>query len=396
VRIKRCAILLIEPREKLGFDLASLVNGGDGLNAQIELFALAPHIGREVRIDQKEAEVLSSVQATHWEALCDLSERFGLEVLRGLLAKGLLLSDDAAHEDFNQNNDKLRAGYWHAHSAVSHYFGRWGGVDSQAATENANICTMTELVARLGLPPSHRVDRVAKEQRISLPPSGSTSIDELLARRATCRNFDTSKWVDQTTFSHLLRRVFGAQAAYEIQSDNVVIKRTSPSGGGLHPTDAYLLIRRVDGVSAGLYHYHSIDHALEPLPFPAESNLDALASAMVAAQDYFANAAVLIALVPRFPRTFWKYRNHSKAYRVTILDAGHLSQTLYISATEFGLGAFVTAAMNEIDVEQAFGLDPLVESPIAVLGFGHRGPECETFEFDPNRKVWPDGVAQPE
>ena len=103
----------------------------------------------------------------------------------------------------------------------------------------------------------------------------------------------------------------------------------------------------------------------------------------------------MIVLVSRFPRSFWKYRNHTKAYRAAILDAGHLSQTLYISATEFGLGAFITAAINEADIEQALGLDPLRESPLAICGFGIRGAECTTFEFDPNRKVWPDGVPTP-
>jgi hypothetical protein len=52
--------------------------------------------------------------------------------------------------------------------------------------------------------------------------------------------------------------------------------------------------------------------------------------------------------------------------------------------------------MNEIDIEKAFGIDGVVEGPIAVVGFGHRAPECETFEFDPNRKVWSEGVEQPK
>jgi putative peptide maturation dehydrogenase len=217
----------------------------------------------------------------------------------------------------------------------------------------------------------------------------------MLARRATCRNFAADSALDQATFAHILHRVFGAQACYTIYADNVVIKRTSPSGGGLHPTEAYLLVQNVVGIAPGLYHYHPVDHALEPMPTPA-GDLRALARRVVADQEYYVDAPVFVVLVSRFARTFWKYRNHSKAYRVAILDAGHLSQTLYLSATEFGLGAFITAAMNEVDVEQAFGLDPLQESPLAVCGFGHRAAVCETFEFDPNRKVWPQGVAAPQ
>ncbi len=395
MKLRRCVILLIEPRENLAFDLDSLLNGGDGLDASVDLLALAPHLDREVPVNVAEVAMLNTLPAAPWHDFDALSARHGSELLRSLLAKGLLIGDDDAHAAVRARDEQLRAANWHSHSAVSHYFGRWRGITSGEDVLNAGLCTMSELFERLGPPPPHVLDRVPAAERIPLPAGDATPLDEILARRATCRNYDPTACVDKSTFSHLLKRVFGAQAAYEIHADNVVIKRTSPSGGGLHPTEAYLLIQRVEGVAPGLYHYHPIDHALEPLPAPADGDLKALARIMVAAQQYYVDVPVMIVLVSRFPRTFWKYRNHTKAYRATILDAGHLSQTLYISATEFGLGAFITAAINEADIEQAFGLDPLLESPLAICGFGMRGAECATFEFDPNRKVWPEGVPAP-
>ena len=53
-----------------------------------------------------------------------------------------------------------------------------------------------------------------------------------------------------------------------------------------------------------------------------------------------------------------------------MLDGGHLSQTLHLSAIELGRGAFVTSAFNEVDIERAFGLDPLVDGPLAICCFG--------------------------
>ena len=105
-----------------------------------------------------------------------------------------------------------------------------------------------------------------------------------------------------------------------------------------------------------------------------------------AGQQWFADAHVLVVLAPRFARNFWKYRNHPKAYRVTILDIGHLSQTLFLSATELGLGACITAAINEVDIERAFGLTHYVEGPLAVCGFGLRADAMTTAELDPNRQ----------
>jgi putative peptide maturation dehydrogenase len=189
--------------------------------------------------------------------------------------------------------------------------------------------------------------------------------------------------------SRLLARVFGRRGEVHAADDFDVVKKTSPSGGGLHPTECYLIVQRVDGLVPGLYHYHVGTHTLEPMPVPHGFDLAAFAHTAVAGQHWFANAPVLCVLAPRFQRTFWKYRNHPKAYRVCILDVGHLSQTLQLCATREGLASFVTAAINEIDIEQAFGLRGIVDGPLAICGFGARADAMETYELDPNHKAWP-------
>jgi SagB-type dehydrogenase family enzyme len=122
--------------------------------------------------------------------------------------------------------------------------------------------------------------------------------------------------------------------------------------------------------------------AAEPTP------LDRLALDAVAGQTWFANAHALVLLAPRYDRTFWKYRQHAKGYRVVALEAGHLSQTLYLAATEAGLGAFITGAINEVLLERAFGLDPVTSGALAICGFGWRADEMVTTELDPNGAVW--------
>jgi putative peptide maturation dehydrogenase len=157
----------------------------------------------------------------------------------------------------------------------------------------------------------------------------------------------------------------------------------------LHATEAYLLVQYVEDIAPGLYHYHPIDHALEPIQTLFAAEAAALARKFVAAQPYFVDAHVMVIAVSRFRRNFWKYRNHAKAYRALILDVGHLSQTQYLAATELGLAAFITAAINEVDIEQAFGLDPIEESPLAVTGFGIRAAARREVEWDPLHAVWP-------
>ena len=38
--------------------------------------------------------------------------------------------------------------------------------------------------------------------------------------------------------------------------------KTSPSGGARHAVEAYVAVRRVDGLTAGIYHYEAASHRL--------------------------------------------------------------------------------------------------------------------------------------
>lgn len=389
MQLRRCANLVIEPREDLKFDLDSLLQGGNGLSSELGLFALAPHLQQELPVSGAEMELLAAIPSALWTEASEISKLPNAELLQGLIDKGLLITDDITGTDLRQRDDLLRQGNWQSLSAANHYFGRWQGVRSGEASRQAGYATLNDLVAKLGPPPLPVKEQTTPDKRIALPHAEMNDFDQLLHRRVTCRNFDTNTFLGLDAFATMLHRVFGAQVVMPINSENnAVLKRNSPSGGGLHPTEAYLIVQRVEGVEPGLYHYHPIDHALEPIRELAADVVADLALRSVAAQDYFANAHVLLVMVSRFPRSFWKYRNHAKAYRVAMLDVGHLSQTLYLSATDLGLGAFITGAINEIEIEQALGLDPLVESALAISGFGQRSAERSTIEFDPGNKIW--------
>lgn len=386
MRIRRCGALMIDPRESLEFDLANLLEGGDGLVARREWVALAPHLGEEVRIDAGDVALLGELSAVHWV------ERGAHDAARvdALVARGLVLTDGEDTDGFRARDERQRSVHWHPLAAVAHAFSRWRDVDSSDALVQTGLRTVKDMVDKLGAAPPHHHSRADARARVALPPPPATAFAELMDARTTCRNYDATRAVPLALFAALLHRVFAAHGEVEAAPDTRVVKKTSPSGGGLHATGAYLVVRHVEGVAAGLYHYHAGDHALEALDCEAggADALHALAQRLVAGQHWFADAHVLVVLAPRFRRSFWKYRNHAKAYRALVLDAGHLSQSLYLTATEHGLGAFITSAVNEKEIERVFGLDPLEEGPLAVCGFGWRGAEKVTVEFDPLKRVW--------
>jgi len=385
-RLRRCATVLFELREYCSFDFNSLISGGDGLALEQETLALAPHLMGSVAIDPAELIVLGGISSTRWCTRDELVGSCDTAVLDSLLAKGLLVAEDDALAVAVE--DRVRNSHWWAPAAAMHYASRWQGIAAPEGARTSGPRPLSELYQSLGPPPPHTFERVSPEMRKALPVVPDTDFDALLDRRTTCRNFDTTRPLPLPAFAQLLRRVFGARGTAVVPPDVTVMKRTSPSGGGLHPTEAYLLVQHVEGVERGLYRYHPVAHALEPLRSLTQEDAAELALRMVAGQEYFSDAHALVAMASRFPRSLWKYRNHTKAYRAAVLDVGHLSQTLYLCATEQGLAAYVTAAINEVDIEDAFSLDPLEQSPLTVSGFGWRSSDQQTVEFDPLQRCW--------
>ena len=386
MQVRRCAVLWMEPREIAEFELEDLLSGGTGFVREMQWFAHAPHLPEPVALSPDLAELVGRLSPTTWVDADTLRAETDAESIDLLLEHGLLLADEMF--DAHREADALhRAQHWHGLSSVYHAASRWSGLDAAGEVRESGLDTADGLRNAYGAPPPALLDRGPADARIPLARAQATDFDALLDTRSTCRNFDLARELPQATFAHMLERTFGARGQVHAADDFDVLKKTSPSGGALHPTEAYLIVRRVEGVAPGLYHYRAGDHALQPLPLPED--LARLAFLAVGGQQWFADAHVSVVLAPRFARNFWKYRNHAKSYRVTVLDVGHLSQTLFLSAVDLGLGAYITAAINEVDIERAFGLTGFVDGPIAVCGFGLRAEAMTTAELDPNHMAWP-------
>jgi putative peptide maturation dehydrogenase len=388
MQLRRCAHVLIEPRERLDFDLARVFAGGTGLAKVREWVALAAHRDDECVLNADEIAVLGEVSPESWVERDELIAAHDASIVDGLLERGLLVSDAPAHVALREHDDTVRAGNWRGPSAVLHRHTRWRGIDSTEAERRFASETDRKFLDRLGPPQPLVRERSPATQRIPLAPAAGSALEDLITTRVTCRNFDTSRSITAQDFATILYRAFGARAVSD-EPGIEVMKRAVPSAGGLHPTEAYLLIQHVEGVAPGLYHYHPVDHALEPMRMLDADAARDLALHLTAGQRHFMDAHVMIVYASRFRRTMWKYQNHLKAYRAVILDVGHLSQMLYLAAVERGLAAFITAATNEGDIEDAFELDPMCEGVIAIGGFGYRAASMTETEFDPLHQFWP-------
>ena len=188
---------------------------------------------------------------------------------------------------------------------------------------------------------------------------------ETLHARRTHREFARGK-VSLDNVSKLLQTTWGVQGYFETDVFGKLPYKTSPSGGARHPGEVYLMALRVAGLERGMYHYHARDNRLVRLPVKVSPRR---ASEYCADQLYFAGAAALFIMTAVFARTMWKY-GRARAYRVVLLETGHLCQTFCLTATRLGLAPFSTAALKDSLIEKDLGLNGISESVLYVAGVG--------------------------
>jgi SagB-type dehydrogenase family enzyme len=187
----------------------------------------------------------------------------------------------------------------------------------------------------------------------------------VLKVRKTHRQFSNEK-LPLESVSHLLSLVWGVTGRRLCPRFGKSFHKTSPSAGARHPGEVYLMALRVAGLRSGLYHYRPANHRLERISTNASPKKAWL---YCARQHFVRNAGALFLMTAVFPRTMWKY-HHARAYRVVLLDAGHLCQTFCLVATWLGLAPFCTAAVKDTLIEKDLGIDGIRESVLYVAGVG--------------------------
>ena len=155
------------------------------------------------------------------------------------------------------------------------------------------------------------------------------------------------------TLAQLSFLLWATQGIKSIRGRAYATLRTVPCGGARHEFETYLMVRNIDGLRPGAYHYLPMEHALEFLR-PVE-DLDAAITGSLSGQSWAAKANVVFywSMVPY--RAEWRYGIY--AHRVALIDVGHVGQNLYTACTGLGLGCCAIAAFEHETCAELFGLD---------------------------------------
>jgi SagB-type dehydrogenase family enzyme len=203
----------------------------------------------------------------------------------------------------------------------------------------------------------------------------TSPIAKLLRERHSTRSFDDQRPIALAELAQFLdgtARVL-SRSNMKLDLDGDHIARPYPSAGAAYELELYVAINLCDGLARGFYHYDAGAHMLAPIDVPA-NELEAL---LAEAQDAIGAPAApqtLITIAARFGRVSWKYS--SIAYALVLKDVGVLTQTLYLMATDMGLGGCAIGITNIDLFAQMTGVEFHIEGPVGQFAIG-RGAKSE-------------------
>ncbi len=347
---------------------------------QGELIAVSILAGHEIPLTYSEANLLLSVPADRWI----FADSVGPPAeLTHLVKCGLLLANSPSTSAIThlRRDRRLTSPQWNLYAALYYSLTRWQDCDVLSPAIQGRLSAAIES----GPPPVDPFYETSDAVAVhDLPLLELTQpLGEVLLSRKTTREFDISAALTEAELALVLRSVFGVYGTLRMDKGYTVLRKTSPSGGGQHPIEVYPLIRSVEGLEPGLYHYRPARHQLALVQPFSQAEVAAVIEQFAAGQHYFASAPVAFILAARFARTHWKYPAHDKALRVIYMDAGHLSQTLYLVCESLGLGAFITAAINEEDINSQLKLETFGQGAIAMCGCGTASAAATEPQFEP-------------
>ncbi|MFC4564331.1 SagB/ThcOx family dehydrogenase [Nocardiopsis mangrovi] len=309
------------------------------------------------------ATVTTLARFTSWVEYDDAVEKMASrQDIAFLLEHGLLLEEGTKEAELDER--------------VHHHWRHWNpqATAFHFSSKNANyVESTTELKQAIvgeGRPPLAKAYPDA--DRVLLPrlpnPIGDGFLDTLYGRR-THRSFSDAP-VPRNTFAALMAAVFGPKDFIAAGEFGSLMIRTSPAGGARNELEAYVAVFNVEDIDNGVYHYNVLEHSLELLH---EGQTREEFSDLCHSQSGIGEAGFAVVLTAVLERMTSKYRS-PRAYRVMLLNAGHLGQSFALTSTALGLGPFQTLAFKDTEVEARLGIDPATETSVYVLSAGVPDP----------------------
>jgi len=300
----------------------------------------------------------------------------GAELLALLLDCEILFKVRARDESLRTAEGDEHLVLWDFHDLLFHT----RSTEGRHANPLGGTYLYAEAIAPLpAVRPSWPGEKIDLRKFPSPPAEAKRQAASLLRERHSTRDFDVQQPITLGELAHFLDGTARVQSIFTGPSADgepplTFAPRPYPSGGGSYELELYLAVDTCEGLARGLYHYDAGEHTLTAIDVRPQ-NVETILRQAQYAMNASASPQIVITITARFGRVAWKYS--SLAYSLILKDVGVLMQTLYLMATDMGLGGCAIGSTN-IDVfEKMTGIKFHIEGPVGVFALG-RGAKSDT------------------
>lgn len=262
---------------------------------------------------------------------------------------GLLVPEDAVEDDAQR--------CWEFHDRLFH-------CHSRGLFEREPIGGAYRFKDKTAAPPALKPRMEGETVALPLPEAADTGEASPLRAVMESRRSVREPGPEPLTLEQLsafLHRTARTIAVREAEPQDL-LQRPHPGGGAIYELECYVSVHRCAGLDPAIFHYQSETHSLVRIPGTeqaARAMVDRASQAMAGAP----RPDAVLAITSRLPRLAWKYSKI--AYRVTLLNAGVLLQSMYLTATDMGLAGCANGMGNHRAFHDAVPLNDWDETAVA-------------------------------
>jgi SagB-type dehydrogenase family enzyme len=192
--------------------------------------------------------------------------------------------------------------------------------------------------------------------KLPKPEYSGITVEEALLKRRSKRNYSGKP----LSLAYLSQLVFAAGGITSERGG-----RTAPSAGSKRPMEIYLIVNNVEGLERGIYHYAVKKHSLEKIK-SGNFSKDIISAGLEQAMLGDANVTIVITAI--FDRIRQKYAE--RGFRYSYMEAGHISQNIYLQSASLGVGSVCVGAFFDEKVNELIGIDGIDEAAIYLHAVG--------------------------
>ncbi len=208
-------------------------------------------------------------------------------------------------------------------------------------------------------PPQYKNYPNSEKVALPKPQHCGITLEEAVSKRRSARNY-SKKTLSTAQLSELL---FAAQGVTGKTYGHPL--RAAPSAGALYPFEIYAVVNNVEDLPQGIYHYSVLDHALELVK---AGDFSAKITGAGLAQEMLGDSGVTFILSAIFDRIRCKYGQ--RGLRYVYMEAGHISQNIYLQAVSLGLGSVSVGAFLDEQVNKLIEVDGRTEAAVYLHAVG--------------------------